>query len=73
MRNGSFAHAEDLELTGDPMVSYQRTRKKMIRAGIPVKDVDKCETILDLNKLLKKFNLSLSKLQGAAVENEPGE
>jgi len=45
------------------MVSYQRTRKKLIRAGIPVKDVDKCKTITDLAALLEKHNTSLSKLQ----------
>jgi len=51
------------------MVSYQRTRKKMIRAGVPVKDVDKCKTIKNLNDLLKKYNLSLSKLQATEAED----
>jgi len=64
LRDRSFAHAKDLELTGDPMVSYQRTKKLLIRRGIDPEKVNACETILDLNKLLKKHNLSLGKLQG---------
>jgi len=52
------------------MVSFQRLRKKLVRLGVLEKDISKCKSIKDLNKLKEKFDKENVTSNGSDTEGE---